>query len=174
MRDKIIGLASAMCLGLLVLVFVGSSACVETSQDTPVPGSPTAPTATARPSCLTLIEPVGNTVCGYIFNEHTGKPVVKRPVYLAKALFSSDNSVVLSSLNKNRAPQGVTDKNGMFYVTNVPSDMYFLMLDDYPKPIMMQEPDNPANDLFVDWRESTGPVDLGVIPVRVVTPDPSE
>jgi hypothetical protein len=48
----------------------------------------------------------------------------------------------------------------------VPSDLYFLMMDAYPKPIMLQEPAHPANDLIVDWRKTGGAVDLGVISVQ--------
>lgn len=132
--------------------------------------SPIVPTATPRPSCLTVIEPVGNTVCGYVVSESNGAPVAGRPVFLAKGLFSSDNSVVFAALDQEAAPQGVTDENGMFYVVDVPSDLYFLMIGDYPQPVMLHEPDNPADDLIVDWREAGGAVDLGIIPTDIIVP----
>lgn len=162
-----------LCLGIFLLA--GSNGCDGVPTGTPgTPVEPSAsPTVITRPPCLTLIQPAGNTVCGYIINEFSGKPVVGRPVYLAKGLLSSDNSVVLASLDKITAPRGVTDENGMFFVIGVPADLYFLMLDDYPQPMMLREPDNPSNDLIVDWRESSEPIDLGVISARVLTPDPS-
>lgn len=61
----------------------------------------------------------------------------------------------------------MTDENGMFWVTDVPPNMYFLMLGEYPQPLMLKELDNPENDLFVDWREEGGIVDVGIIPVDV-------
>lgn len=139
----------------------------ETSFESPFE-SPIAPTATPRPSCLTLIEPVGNTVCGYVVSQSSGMPIARRPVFLAEGLFASDNSVVLAALDQETAPQGVTDENGMFYVVDVPSNLYFLMVGDYPQPVMLHEPDNPINDLFVDWRDSEGAVDLGVIPTHIL------
>jgi hypothetical protein len=101
-----------------------------------------------------------------------GKPVTGRPVYLAEALFSTDNSVVFSALHQGTAPQGVTDEQGMFYVTDIPANMYFLMLDDYPKPIMLKEAEDPDDDLYVDWREEGGIVDLGVVFVGLVSTPP--
>jgi hypothetical protein len=41
--------------------------------------------------------------------------------------------------------------------------LYFLMMDAYPKAVMLHEPAHPENDLIVDWRKSGGVVDLGVI-----------
>ncbi|NLE45861.1 MAG: hypothetical protein GX620_14150 [Chloroflexi bacterium] len=124
-----------------------------------------------RPACLTLIQPAGNTVCGYVIRENTGEPVVGRPVYLAEGLFASDNSVVFAALDQQNAPRGVTDEQGMFYVTEVPDNLYFLMIDDYPSPVMLTEPDVPTNDLMVDWRDTGGAVDLGVITTNLLTPD---
>jgi hypothetical protein len=61
----------------------------------------------------------------------------------------------------------------MFYVVDVPSNLYFLMISDYPQPVMLHEPDNPENDLMVDWREKEGAFDLGVIPSQVfASPEP--
>jgi hypothetical protein len=117
-----------------------------------------------------LIEPVGNTVCGYVVSQIESAPVVGRPVFLAKALFSSDNSMVLAALNQDTAPKGISDENGMFCVIDVPSNLYFLMIGDYPQPVMLHEPDNPTNDLIVDWRETEGVVDLGIIPTHVIVP----
>ena len=97
-------------------------------------------------------------------------PIARRPVFLAEGLFASDNSVVLAALDQEAAPQGTTDENGMFYVVDVPPNLYFLMVGDYPQPVMLHEPDNPTNDLFVDWRESEGAVDLGVIPTHILVP----
>jgi hypothetical protein len=127
--------------------------------------SPLLPSAspTAVESCLSLIESSGNTVCGFVISQVDGGPVVGRPVFLAEALFSSDGSVVFSALDQNTAPQATTDENGMFSLTDVPSNMYFLMLDEYPQPIMLKEFENSENDLFVDWREDEGAVDLGII-----------
>jgi hypothetical protein len=102
-----------------------------------------------------------------------GVPITKRPVFLARALFLSDNSAVFASLQRETAPQGVLDENGLFYVTNVEPELYFVMIDDYPQPMMLKEPDNPMDDLIVDWRESGGEVDLGIITSHVyVTPVP--
>jgi len=127
-------------------------------------------TAVARPSCLSLVKSSGNTVCGYIVNENDGTPVIGRPVFLARALFSADKSMVLASLDQTTAPKGVTDERGMFCVVDVPADMYFLLLGDYPQPILLRDPKNPTYDLTVDWRQSPGAVDVGVIPVQLVIP----
>jgi hypothetical protein len=132
--------------------------------------SPIVPTATPWPSCLTLIEPVGNTVCGYMVSQSSGAPIVGRPVFVAEGLFSSDNSVAFAALDQETAPQGITDENGMFFVADLPSNLYFLMIGDYPQPAMLHEPDNPANDLIVDWREVEGEVDLGIIPTNILIP----
>jgi hypothetical protein len=129
--------------------------------------SPSQPTSTPIPSCLDLIEPVGNTICGYIVSQIDGKPAAGRAVFLAEALFSDDGSFVFSALDENSAPQGITDEEGMFFVSDVPPDMYFLMLGDFPRPLMLQEPDSPEDDLYVDWREEGGVVDLGIIPAGV-------
>ena len=166
MKDKIASLLA--CLGILLLC----SGCsvekpkIESPLKTPVFESPIVPTTTARPSCLTLIKPKGNTACGYIVGPN-GSPIVDRPIFLAQGKFTSDNSAVFAALDKSTAPKGVTDKNGMFYVVDMPSDLYFLMMDTYPAPLMLHEPANPANDLIVDWRKSGGAVDLGVIPTQV-------
>jgi hypothetical protein len=141
------------------------------SQSAPT-DSPSQPTATPVASCLAEIEPVGNTICGYIISRIDGKPVAGRPVFLAEALFSADNSVVLSALHQETAPQGVTDEQGMFYVTDVPANMYFLMIDDYPQPIMLKEVEDPDDDLYVDWREQGGVVDVGVLFVGLVSTNP--
>lgn len=131
--------------------------------------SPLLPTSAPPSSCLALIEPVGNTVCGRIISQIDGKPVAGRPVYLAEALFSDDGSSVFAALDQESAPQGNTDENGMFYVTDVPPNMYFLMIGEFPQPIMLKEPDNPANDLYLDWREEGGVVDLGIIPAAIAS-----
>ena len=131
---------------------------------------PTAVSETGRPSCLELIEPEGNTVCGYVVHADTGDPITGRPVFLAEAVFSDDNRIVLAALDRERAPQGTTNENGMFYVKDVPADLYFLQLDEYPKPIMLHDPENPSDDLIVDWRDDGGVVGLGVIPARVLEP----
>ena len=89
---------------------------------------------------------------------------------MAEGLFSSDNSVAFAALDQEAAPQGITDENGMFYVVDVPSNLYFLMIGDYPQPAMLHELDNPANDLIVDWREVEGGVDLGIIPTNILIP----
>ena len=166
-----------MCLGILVLC---SGCGTEDGEQTELPleaptfessfESPIVPTTTPLPSCLTLIEPVGNTVCGYVVNRSSGAPIVGRPVFLAEALFSSDNSMVFAALDQESAPKGIIDENGMFYVVDVPSNLYFLMVGDYPQPVMLHEPDNPTNDLIVDWREAEGTVDLGVIPTHIFIP----
>jgi hypothetical protein len=172
LKKKIVGLGLVVCLGTLivvsVLVLVWKIARDGSPPSVSVTGSSATPTTVARPSCLTLSKPVGNTVCGYIINETDGAPVVGRPVFLAKALFSSDKSLVLASLDQFAAPKGITNENGMFCVVDVPTDMYFLLLGDYPQPIMLRDPKNPAHDLTVDWRQSKGTVDVGVIPVQLV------
>jgi hypothetical protein len=94
-----------------------------------------------------------------------GQPVADRPVFLAEGLTTSDNSAVFAALDQNSAPQGITDANGMFFIVDVPANLYFVMIGDYPQPLMIKEPDNPANDLYVDWREEGGIVDLGVLTV---------
>lgn len=178
MKSKVITLLT--CLGILALCGACSSGGGEQAVSPlskPTFASP-ATTAVAtvpasRPSCLTLIEPVGNTVCGYVVYESDNTPVVGRPVFLAEALFGADNSIVFAALDQNTAPKGVTDENGMFYVVDVPSNLYFLMISDYPQPVMLHEPDNPENDLMVDWREKEGAFDLGVIPSQVfASPEP--
>jgi hypothetical protein len=162
LRNRIISLF--VCLG----VFFLCSGCsaekpkLESPLGTPAFKSPILPTAAARQSCQKLIQPKGNTVCGYIASPN-GAPIVDRPIFLARGIFASNNSVVVAALDQATAPKGITDKNGMFYLTNVPSDLYFLMMGAYPKPMMLHEPANPANDLIVDWRKSGGVVDLGVI-----------
>ncbi len=166
-----------VCLGVLVLCN-GCGAESNRQDEPPLEAttfespfeSPIVPTATPRSSCLTLIEPVGNTVCGYIVNKSEGTPIVGRPVFLAEALFSSDNSVVFAALDQETAPKGITDENGMFYVVDAPSNLYFLMVGNYPQPVMLHEPDNQTNDLIVDWRETEGVIDLGIIPTHIVTP----
>jgi hypothetical protein len=120
-------------------------------------------TSAPGPSCLELIKPSGNTVCGYIVSRIDGNLVAGRPIFLAAAMWSADESVVLAALERETAPQGITDENGMFYVADVPPDMYFLMIDEFPQPLMLKEPGNPNNDLYVDWRTTGGVVDLGVI-----------
>jgi hypothetical protein len=115
---------------------------------------------------------VANTVCGYITSQIDGKPVAGRPVFLAEARFSADNSIVLAALDQDSAPQGVTDEHGLFFVTDVPPNMYFLMIGNYPQPRMLKEPDNPNNDLYIDWREESGAVDLGLIYVDLVSTVP--
>jgi hypothetical protein len=129
--------------------------------------SPLQPTPVPVASCISLIEPSGNTICGYVYSEIDDGPVSGRPVFLAEALTAADGSVTFAALDQDNAPQGITDENGMFYVTDVPSDMYFLMLGEYPQPIMLKERDNPENDIFVDWREEEGAVDLGIITANV-------
>lgn len=175
MKGKVIGWL--VCLAVLVLCSgCGTEGSGQSESPLDVPTfespveSPVVPTATPWPSCLTLIEPVGNTVCGYVVSQIESAPVVGRPVFLAKALFSSDNSMVLAALNQDTAPKGISDENGMFYVIDVPSNLYFLMIGDYPQPVMLHEPDNPTNDLIVDWRETEGVVDLGIIPTHVIVP----
>jgi hypothetical protein len=194
LRIKIIGLLG--CLGMILFCCVGcgsESRVTETPRSTATPqptatlsqsplvvpvaadspvSTPLSPAPTPRPSCLTQIEPVGNTVCGYVVTAG-GVPIVGRPVFLARALFLSDNSAVFATLDRQNAPQGVLDENGLFYMTGVRSDLYFVMIDDYPQPMMLKEPDNPRDDLIVDWRESGGEVDLGTITSNVyVTPVP--
>ena len=148
----------------------------ESSIDPPAPLSSQSPlevpaSSTAWPPgpCLSLMEPVGNTVCGYVVNRESNEPVVGRPIFLAEGLFSSDASVVLAALDQQSAPQGVTDENGMFYVIDVPSQLFFLMIGDYPQPLMLQEPDNPTDDIMVDFRTEEGTVDLGIIITHVAT-----
>ena len=176
MKGKLIVLLA--CLGTLLLC---NGCDTESSRpDEPTPEapafespfeSPIKPTATPRPSCLTLIEPVGNTVCGYVVSQSTGAPIAGRPVFLAEGLFASDNSVVLAALDQENAPRGIADESGMFYVVDVPPNLYFLMIGDYPQPVMLHEPDNPADDLIVDWREAGGAVDLGIIPTNIFVPE---
>ncbi len=170
MKDRIIGLF--LCLGILLLCggcgFVPKPQ-VESPLNTPVFTSPLLPTATAHPSCLTLIEPKSNTVCGYIVGLD-GVPIADRPIFMAHGLFASDNSVVFAALDQSTAPKGITDKNGLFYITDIPSDLYFLMIDNYPQPVMLHEPANQENDLMVDWRNSGGEIDLGVISTDVLVP----
>lgn len=134
----------------------------ESPLSTPAFQSPVAPAAAARQACLKLIEPKGNTVCGYIVGPD-GSPVVNRPIFLAQGIFTSDNKAVFAALDQATAPKGITDKNGMFHVTDVASDLYFLMMDNYPAPVMLKERANPTNDLMIDWRKSGGALDLGVI-----------
>ncbi len=115
-------------------------------------------------SCLTRITPVGNTVCGYVWDRDRNAPVPNRPVYLADALFSSDGSGgVFAALDVTTAPIAVTDENGMFYFVNVPSQMFFLMVESFPQSLMLHEREIQDNDLFVDFREKTGNVDLGTV-----------
>jgi len=153
-----------VCLGILL----SCSGCnpekpkLESPLTTPAFQSPVAPTAAARQPCLKLIEPKGNTVCGYIVGPD-GVPVVDRPMFLARGIFTSDNKAVFATLDQAAAPKGITDKNGMFYVTDVPSDLYFLMIGNYPAPVILKERANPENDLMIDWRKSGGAQDLGVI-----------
>jgi hypothetical protein len=155
---------------LLIAVGCGTNA---NEESTPTPesafesplSSPVEPTATPIASCLDLIEPVGNTVCGFMVRQADGQPVADRPVFLAEGLTTSDNSAVFAALDQNSAPQGITDANGMFFIVDVPANLYFVMIGDYPQPLMIKEPDNPANDLYVDWREEGGIVDLGVLTV---------
>lgn len=78
--------------------------------------------------------------------------------------------MVLAALNQEVAPKGISDGNGMFYIVDVPSNLYFLMIDDYPQPVMLHEPDKPTNDLMVDWRETEGAVDVGIIPTHLIIP----
>jgi hypothetical protein len=163
---------------LVLLVGCGANGGEDAASPTPEPvsatpfDSPLQPTPTPVSSCLELIEPVGNTICGFIISQINGEPVTGRPVYLAEALFSTDNSNIFSALDQSSAPQGVTDESGMFYVTDVPPNMYFLMIDDFPQPIMLKERDIPENDLYVDWREEGGVVDLGIILVGLVDTNP--
>jgi len=131
----------------------------------------TSPTVWPPGSCLSLVESVGNTVCGYVVNRESGEPVVGRPIFLAEGLFSSDRSVVLAALDQQSAPRGVTDESGMFYVSDVPSQLFFLMIGDYPQPLMLQEPGSPTNDLMVDFRTEPGEFDLGVITTHIATVD---
>ena len=180
-KTKIIGLI--MCLYMLVL-YSGCSGQGSDQSKSPLTASvaespieiPTLAfsTPTLRPSCLTLIEPEGNTVCGYVISDRNNSaPITNRPVFLARARFLSDGSAVFAELDRSTAPQGILDENGMFYVKNVRPDLYFLMLDDYPQPVILKEPDNPTNDIIVDWRESGGSVDLEVITSYIyVTPVP--
>jgi len=170
-RHKVVITVLVICLVmfLLILVFVWNRPS-ESPPSAPGSGSPAVSATVTRPSCLAFVKAVGNTVCGYIANETDGTPIVGRPVFLAKALFSADKSMVLASLDQNAAPKGITDETGMFCVVDVPTDMYFLLLGDYPQPIMLRDPKNPAYDLTVDWRQSKGAVDVGVIPVRLVIP----
>lgn len=179
-KRKIIGLLA--CLAILVLLCSRCGDADNGQDESPlaVPTtsepqfeSPIVPTATPWPSCLTLIEPVGNTVCGYIVSSSHGVPIAGRPVFLARARFTSDNSAVFAELKREVAPRAILDENGMFYMVDVQSDLYFLMMDDYPQPVMLKERDNPMNDLIVDWRESGGAVDLGIITSYVyITPEP--
>jgi hypothetical protein len=181
MRTNIKLIALFICLGMLLYSGCGkesgnsesplpTTSIFASPTDTDKSQSPIETTGTARPPCLTQFEPVGNTVCGYVIDKRTGRPVVGRPVFLAEAIFSSDNSIVLAALDKQTAPQGTTDESGMFYITDVPSNLYFLQIDDYPKPVMLHEPDDQTNDLTVDWREKEGAVDLGVIPTSILPP----
>ena len=129
--------------------------------------SPVPPTVTPIVSCLDIIEPVGNTVCGIIVSQIDGQPISGRPVYLAEGLTTSDNSAVFAALDQNNAPQGITDENGMFSIIDAPANLYFVMLGDYPQPLMVKEPDDPTDDLYVDWREEGGSLDLGILSVAL-------
>jgi hypothetical protein len=146
---------------------VAASPTPEPVFDSPLE-SPLLPTPSPVASCLDLIETSGNTICGFVQNQSDGKPIAGRPIYLAEALLSDEGLHVFAALDQESAPQGTTDENGMFFVVDVPPSMYFLMIGEYPRPLMLREPDRPENDLYVDWREEgvMGPeIDLGIIPV---------
>ena len=143
-----------------------SSPTPESAFESPL-SSPVPPTATLVASCLDMVEPVGNTVCGIIISQMDGKPVSGRPVYLAEGLTASDNSAVFAALDQNSAPQGTTDENGMFFIIDAPANLYFVMIGDYPQPLMLKEPDDPTDDLYVDWREEGGNLDLGLLSVAL-------
>ena len=165
---------------VVLLLAAGCGTDVDQGTSSPTPESafespldpPVPPTSTPVASCLELIEPVGNTVCGIITSQIDGQPVSGRPVFLAEGLTTTDNSAVFAALDQNSAPQGITDENGMFSIIDAPANLYFVMIGDYPQPLMLKEPAKPSNDLFVDWREEGGSVDLGILIVALPAPAP--
>jgi hypothetical protein len=160
-------------LGLL-LIFVVLSACQSSPAPTVSPlttNSPLTQPEAPEVSCLKKITPSGNTICGYLWDRDRNVPVANRLVFLADALATENKAAYFAALDRTVSPKSLTDANGMFYFTDMPTNMYFLMVDDYPQALMIHELKIQTNDLFVDFNQTPGAIDLGRVIAYNLAPD---
>jgi len=77
------------------------------------------------------------------------EPIAGAPIYLGTILKTTDGREGLVELTKETAPKAVTDPQGHFIFTDVPSGRYGLMLDAPFGTLLLNKPEN-GGDLIVE------------------------